>query len=165
MIQKELVLQKQYPKTIVRTTPDGFRVADSKKNTINDSSGKKLHILFAEDKIIQQKVIYLMLTSLGHTVTIARNGNLALELFRPGKFDLILMDIQMPVMDGVAATQKLKKKYKNLPPIVGLSANASEGDREKYMAMGLDEYLTKPVKKNDFKRLICKIFTCHEFSL
>lgn len=68
------------------------------------------------------------------------------------------MDIQMPVMDGVAATQYLKENYKNLPPVVGLSANAFEGDREKYMVLGMDEYLTKPVKKDDFEVLIGKLF-------
>jgi CheY-like chemotaxis protein len=95
-----------------------------------------------------------MLQSLGHSVSIANNGLQALDLYEPGTFDLILMDIQMPVMDGVTATQKLKEKYHDLPPIVGLSANAFEGDREKYMAMGMDEYLTKPVKREDIVRLI-----------
>ncbi len=106
-----------------------------------------------------------MLTSLGHTVTIAGNGKLAVELFQPGKFDLILMDIQMPVMDGLTATQKLKEKYDVLPPIVGLSACAFEGDCEKYLAMGMDEYLPKPVKKDDLRRLISKTLTCSEIDL
>lgn len=142
----------------------GFWVVDRKKNNIEDSSEKKLHILFAEDVIVHQKVIHLMLTSLGHTVTIAPNGKLAMELFQPGKFDLIFMDIRMPVMDGLTATRELKEKYDDLPPIVGLSANAFEGDREQYMAMGMDEYLRKPVKKDDFKRLISKILSYPEIS-
>jgi CheY-like chemotaxis protein len=58
----------------------------------------------------------------------------------------------MPIIDGVAATQKLRAKYNDLPPIVGLSAIAFEGDREKYMELGMDDYLRKPVSKNDFKR-------------
>jgi len=120
---------------------------------------KKLNILLAEDKIVNQKVVKLMLTSMGHEVTIAKNGQVAIEVYRPGQFDLILMDIQMPVMDGITATQKLKEKYKDLPPIIGLSANAFEGDRQKYMALGMDEYLTKPVKKGDFEKLIGKLFS------
>jgi PAS domain S-box-containing protein len=119
---------------------------------------RKLNILLAEDKAINQKVIKLMLSSLGHDLQIACNGKIAVDQFVPRKFDLILMDIQMPVMDGVTATQKLKEKYDDLPPIVGLSANAFEGDREKYMALGMDEYLTKPVKKEDFEELIKKLF-------
>ncbi len=120
---------------------------------------KKHRILLAEDKVVNQKVIKLMLSSMGHSLTIANNGQEAIELFQPGHFDLILMDIQMPVMDGVTATQKLKETYDNLPPIIGLSANAFEGDREKYMALGMDEYLTKPVKKGDFEGLIEKLFS------
>jgi len=119
----------------------------------------KLHILLAEDKTVNQKVIKLMLTSMGHEVTIANNGQVAIELYLPGQFDLILMDIQMPVMDGITATQKLKEKYKTLPPIVGLSANAFEGDKQKYMDLGMDEYLTKPVKKDDFHNILKRLFS------
>jgi len=115
---------------------------------------RKLTILLVEDTQVNQKVIGLMLKALGHTVTIASNGQFALELYKPGSFNLILMDIQMPVMDGITATGLLKQKYDDLPPIVGLSANAFEGDREKYMARGLDEYITKPVKKDDFLMLL-----------
>jgi PAS domain S-box-containing protein len=118
----------------------------------------KLRILLAEDKIVNQKVVKLMLTSMGHEVQIANNGQKAIDLFQPGLFDLILMDIQMPVMNGITATQILKEKYTMLPPIVGLSANAFEGDRPKYMALGMDEYLTKPVKKEDFNGMIRKLF-------
>ncbi len=120
---------------------------------------KKLRILLAEDKIVTQKVVKLMLTSMKHEVLIAKNGQEAIDLYQPGKFDLILMDIQMPVMNGIAATQKLKEKYQYLPPVVGLSANAFEGDRQKYMELGMDEYLTKPVKKGDFQKLIGKLFS------
>ncbi len=122
-------------------------------------SPKKLNILFAEDKVVNQKVVKIMLTSMGHEVCIARNGQEAIDLYQTGRFDIILMDIQMPVMDGVTATKKLKEEHKSLPPIVGLSANAFEGDREKYMALGMDDYLTKPVKKADFEQMVAKILT------
>jgi PAS domain S-box-containing protein len=118
----------------------------------------RLRILLVEDKKINQIVIRLLLNSLGHEVTLADDGVMALELFRPGLFDLILMDIQMPRMDGISATHALKEKHSKLPPIVGLSANAFEGDREKYMSQGLDEYLTKPVKQEDFIRMTGKLF-------
>ncbi len=113
-----------------------------------------LRILLVEDKIVNRKVISIMLTSLGHQVEFAVNGQKALEIYTPGAFDLILMDIQMPVLDGVSATQMLRQMHSVLPPIVGISANAFEGDREKYMNMGLDEYLTKPVKTEDFRNLV-----------
>jgi two-component system, sensor histidine kinase and response regulator len=118
-----------------------------------------LRVLFAEDKIVNQKVVLILLESMGHKVTVANNGRQVLEMFEPGKFDLILMDIQMPDMDGVTATRSLKEKYKDLPPIVGLSANAFEGDREKYMNHGMDDYLTKPVSSEDFESLISNLFS------
>ena len=129
----------------------------SKGNTGNQLN-KKLNILFAEDKVTTQKVVKLMLNSMGHEVTLVNNGKEALEANDPTQFDLIFMDIQMPVMDGITATNLLKERYSDLPPIVALSANAFEGDREKYMEKGMDEYLTKPVKKEDFDRLIRKLF-------
>jgi two-component system, sensor histidine kinase and response regulator len=160
MNHEELALPKQYLEAIFCTISYGLHLVDSKKNNI-ESPSKKLHILLAEDNLIQQKVINILLTSLGHRVTIACNGKVIVEMFKPGKFDLILMDIRMPVMDGVAATQKLRAKYNDLPPIVGLSAIAFEGDREKYMELGMDDYLRKPVSKSDFKRCfesVCCVF-------
>ncbi|TVQ11895.1 MAG: PAS domain-containing sensor histidine kinase [Bacteroidetes bacterium] len=130
------------------------------RKSINFSALKQtgpLNILYAEDKLINQKVVNLILTSLGHKVTIVKNGQEALDKYEPGSFDLILMDIQMPVMDGITATRKLKAKHPDLPPVVGLSANAFEGDKEKYMSQGLDDYLTKPVKKEDFMLLLHKL--------
>lgn len=126
-------------------------------NNLPGQAGKSLSILIAEDKLVNQKVIGLILSSMGHEITTANNGEEAVELFGQGQFDLVLMDIQMPVMNGIEATQKLKELYHNLPPIVGLSANAFEGDREKYMAKGMDEYLTKPFKKNDFLLLVQRL--------
>lgn len=125
-------------------------------NKENENNGS-LRILLAEDKVVNQKVITLMLNGLGHTVTHAIHGEKALELFEKDKFDLILMDIQMPVMDGITATKKLREMHESLPPVVGLSANAFEGDKEKYMQLGLDDYITKPIKSEDFKELINRI--------
>jgi CheY-like chemotaxis protein/nitrogen-specific signal transduction histidine kinase len=121
-------------------------------------SGRSLRIMMAEDKVINQKVISLILSSMGHQITPIQNGLQAVEEFEPGKYDLILMDIQMPVMDGIMATNILKEKYQdNLPPIVGLSANAFAGDKEKFIKLGMDDYLTKPVKSEDFADLIKRL--------
>ncbi|MFW5759106.1 MAG: response regulator, partial [Bacteroidota bacterium] len=124
------------------------------------NSNRKLRILYVEDKMITQKVVGLLIESMGHEVKVANDGKQALDMFTPKLFDLILMDIQMPVMDGITATQKLKKKYppEDLPPIVGLSANAFEGDREKYLQTGLDEYLTKPFDSEEFEKVLVKYF-------
>jgi PAS domain S-box-containing protein len=124
---------------------------------VETKASNSLKILYAEDKAINQKVVKLMLNSLGHKVILANNGQEVLDIFKPNEFDLILMDIQMPVMDGITSTRKLRETFSILPPIVGLSANAFEGDREKYMAQGLDEYLTKPVNTDDLKSMIDKL--------
>ncbi len=119
---------------------------------------KNLNILLAEDKAINQKVITILLKHMGHRVTLAGNGEEVIKIYKTGAFDLILMDIQMPVMDGVSATRILREKHDNLPPVVGLSANAFEGDREKYMAVGMDDYLTKPLRKDAFSEMLERVF-------
>jgi len=120
-------------------------------------SMKSLRILIVEDKQINQKVIELILSSMGHRVTVAGNGLQALEIFMPGAFDLILMDIKMPIMDGVKATTELKRKFQELPPIVGLSASPLNDNVESHVNIGMDDYLTKPLRKEDFVRLVKKL--------
>lgn len=109
-----------------------------------------LNILIAEDKLVNQKVVGLMLNSMKCKVDFANNGEECLVKFKenPDFFDLILMDIQMPVMDGVTATQILKRDFDNVPLIIGLSANNMEGDAEKYMSLGLDDYISKPIESD-----------------
>lgn len=113
-------------------------------------------ILFAEDNRVIQSVIKLLLEDHGHQVTLANNGADVIKKYVPDAFDLILMDIQMPVMNGIDATEMLREAHENLPPVVGLTANALEGDREKFMGMGLDEYLTKPFDLDDFYKVLKK---------
>ncbi len=136
------------------------RAAEKPEAIILEGETKKpaktstLNILYVEDKVVHQKVISLILQSMGHEVVTANNGKEAIEIYSADKsFDLILMDIQMPVMDGVMATKELRSKFSDLPPIVALSATDFEGIREKYIQMSMDEFLTKPVKEEDFVRL------------
>jgi PAS domain S-box-containing protein len=143
--------------TFYAETGDSEVLENSIENYHPGHSKKPLNILVVEDKIVNQKVISLLLTSLGHSIILAKNGLDALACYVPGEFDLILMDIQMPVMDGLSSTQQLRRMYDKLPPIVGLSANAFEGDRERYMKQGLDEYLTKPVNITEFEQVVKKL--------
>lgn len=108
----------------------------------------KLKILVSEDKPINQKVIKLMLNKLGHESVMASNGLQCLAIYPEHEFDLIFMDIQMPEMNGVEAVKILRRDFTNLPPIIGLSANSMEGDAEKYIKQGFDDYLTKPLTMN-----------------
>ena len=134
-----------------------FTAESGKENANYQEIDQSLNVLLVEDKKVNQKVVKLILASLGHKVTIAEHGLVALEIYKPDVFDLILMDIQMPVMDGITATSKLRERFQDLPPIVGLSANAMSGDRERYMGEGMDEYITKPVRSDDFIKLLQRL--------
>jgi len=103
------------------------------------------NVLCVEDKEVNQKVIKILLENAFCQVDIAENGQVALQMFDENKHDLILMDIQMPVMDGITATKELRKKYQSLPPIIGVSANALKEDAQHYINEGLDDYIPKPL--------------------
>jgi len=110
-----------------------------------DRPNLSLNVLYAEDIFINQKIVSIMLNNMGCNVDIAYNGIEAIEKFEQGNYDIIIMDIQMPIMDGITAVKELRKMYANLPPVIGLSANAMEGDAEHYISEGLDDYISKPV--------------------
>ncbi len=116
-----------------------------------------LNILLVEDNKINQFVARKMLQQFAKEITIAENGKEAVDLFLKNNFDLIFMDIQMPIMDGTEATKKireLEKKSGGHTPIIALTANAMKGDRERFLACGVDEYLSKPLKKEVLIRTV-----------
>ena len=131
----------------VRTAP---KAKAEKKNIIFEN----LHLLVAEDNSINQKLIKNVLNGFGVDVTLASNGEEAVNLRMQNDFDMIFMDIQMPVLGGIEATHKIieyeEKNRRRHIPIVALTANALSGDREKYMNEGMDNYLSKPI---DLERL------------
>jgi CheY-like chemotaxis protein len=103
-----------------------------------------LRVLVAEDNPVNQRIALKMLERLGHDATIAVNGKEALERARAEPFDLILMDCQMPEMDGFQAAREIRRGGAS-PPIVALTANALEGDRQRCLDAGMDDYLPKPI--------------------
>jgi len=111
--------------------------------------------LIVEDNPINQKMIKYTLKNIGIDCDIANNGQIGVDMYLKGNYDIVFMDIQMPIMNGIEATKAILKyeKEKNLPhiPIIAVTANALRGDREKFLAEGMDEYISKPV---DFDRLI-----------
>ena len=106
-----------------------------------------LRILLAEDHVINQKVMKLMLERLGYRADIVANGLEVLASFKRLDYDVVLMDIQMPEMNGIQATQGLRAALppERQPRIIALTANALGGEREEYLAAGMDDYLSKPV--------------------
>ncbi len=117
-----------------------------------------LHVLVAEDNRINQKLITTTLANFGIDVTIAANGKEAVMLRKQNDYDLIFMDIQMPVMNGIEATKEILQYEKNSHqkhiPIVALTANALKGDREKYLEAGMDNYTPKPIDINKIANII-----------
>jgi len=111
-----------------------------------------LKILLAEDGIANQKLAVGLLTRWGHNVEIAQNGQEAVERWASGTFDVILMDVQMPIMDGMQASRRIRAREMDTQqhiPIIAVTAHAMSGDREKCMAAGMDGYVAKPFKKQD----------------
>jgi signal transduction histidine kinase/ActR/RegA family two-component response regulator len=114
-------------------------------------------ILLVEDNPINQTIAARILERRGHTVTLAENGRQAVELARDGAFDLILMDIEMPGMDGFAATAEIRRQQKSTGrsiAIVAMTAYAMSGDREKCLAAGMDGYIAKPVHPAELMRAV-----------
>lgn len=115
-------------------------------------------VLVAEDNEINQKLMRHTLGLFGLSITIVGNGQLALEKRKEEVFDIIFMDIAMPVMDGVEATRQIKayetENGLDHIPIVAVTANALKGDRERFMSQGLDEYCTKPIKKEALSAML-----------
>ena len=118
----------------------------------------KAKALVAEDNIINQKLIRRTLEDLGLEVTLANNGLEAFEKRKNGEFDVIFMDIQMPVLDGIEATQEILDYEEDFEaahiPIIALTANALKGDRERFMDAGMDEYTTKPLVRTELTSLL-----------
>ncbi len=112
---------------------------------------KSLRILLAEDDVINRRVIVKMLQEKGHHIEAVGNGKEALTIYEVGKYDIILMDIQMPEMDGVEAARRIKEKEGKgaHTPVIALTAYALKGDKEKFLGMGMDDYLPKPIQMNE----------------
>ena len=136
------------------------------KEELSESKHKitfeNVHVLVAEDNIINQKLILNVLNRLGVEVSIANNGREAFESRMKNAYDMIFMDIEMPVMGGMEATGQIlnyeRKNHEKHIPIVALTANALSGDREKYMGAGMDAYLSKPIHLEELNALLQEYF-------
>jgi signal transduction histidine kinase/CheY-like chemotaxis protein len=120
--------------------------------------GKSLSVLLAEDNIINQKVTAGLLFAAGHQVSIANNGKEAVDAIQSRRFDIILMDVQMPEMDGYTATSAIRELEKSRhllrTPIVALTAHAMQGDQERCLDAGMDGYVSKPVQPAELLKAI-----------
>ena len=127
---------------------DASGAAEADIEAARPAASRALRILVAEDNHVNQKVVIALLAKLGHSVDVAANGLEAVEAVRNRPYDLLLMDIHMPEMDGITATRKIRELAGDggRIPIVALSANAMQDDREKYLSVGMNDYVSKPIE-------------------
>ena len=140
------------PLSETKAAPVGSQRPEDKKES--------LRILVAEDNLINQKLAKYMLSNLGHEVTLAANGKEAVESSQNNQFDFILMDVQMPVMDGLEATRAIREREKQSYlhiPIIALTAHAMKGDRERCLEAGMDDYISKPINYSELMEAIKRI--------
>ncbi len=116
-----------------------------------------MHILLAEDNVSSQKVVRQMIKRLGYTVDVAANGIEALQALERQPYDLVLMDLRMPEMDGLEATRIIRQLWPdNGPKIIAITAYALRGDREKCLDAGMDDYISKPVRIEELAEVLRK---------
>ncbi len=121
------------------------------------------HVLLAEDNPVNQQVAGELLGELGLAVEIAGNGRIALEKLQQQRFDLILMDVQMPEIDGIETTRRIKlDPALAATPVVALTAHAMASDRERFLAAGMDDYLSKPIEEPALRRVLERWLRCED---
>jgi CheY-like chemotaxis protein len=124
-----------------------------------------LRILLAEDNRVNQRVAMSMLQRMGHQVVVANNGREALQAFGNGEYDLVLMDVQMPEVDGFEATATIRRTDAGRAgrlPIVAMTAHAMKGDRERCLEAGMDGYISKPVSRLELEKEISRVMGFHD---
>ncbi|MBD3167994.1 MAG: PAS domain S-box protein [candidate division Zixibacteria bacterium] len=158
---KQSVLFNAISEAMGEKTTEKIRQVESEVDTKEDNEHViKRHILLAEDNPVNQKLAVRLLEKRGHTVVVVEDGLKALSALRNEKFDLVLMDVQMPEMDGLEASieiRKMESEQGGHIPIVAMTAHAMKGDREKCINAGMDSYVSKPIKPAELYKIIDNI--------
>jgi CheY-like chemotaxis protein len=132
-------------------------IAASSVSTVTPPQLRPLNVLLAEDSLVNLKLATGLMQNHGHRVIVANNGREALAAIETNEFDLVLMDVQMPIVDGISATKAIREREKSTKtrlPIIALTAHAMKGDRELCLSAGMDGYVTKPVRAGELFRAI-----------
>jgi PAS domain S-box-containing protein len=150
------LLQKVLIRILTNRIEEQKKIVNEDKEKLADKY--PLKILLAEDNAVNQKLALLILEKMGYRADAVANGLEVIESVGRQHYDVIFMDVQMPEMDGVEATHKIHHRYPNSSPmIVAMTANAMEGDREKFLDEGMDEYLSKPISADAIESVLIKI--------
>lgn len=143
-----------------------FEIADEKEYKPLENTGREhaelftgKKVLVVEDNILNQKLAQAVLAEKGFDVEIAANGQIAVDVLKKKKYDIILMDIQMPVLDGYEATKVIRHDLKDKTPVIAMTANAMAGERERCISNGMDEYITKPFNADVLYKLMGKFLS------
>jgi CheY-like chemotaxis protein/HPt (histidine-containing phosphotransfer) domain-containing protein len=134
--------------------------ASLQPTTLAVHDGRSLRVLLAEDDAVNQRLTMRLLAKRGHTVSVVQDGAEALAAMERQTFDIVLMDIQMPYMDGLETTQAIRAREQNTAtrvPIVAMTAHAMQGDRERCLAAGMDGYVTKPLHPTELFEVIASL--------
>ena len=152
--------QSQLYQVLVRAisgAPIKVKSTDTSLVNANLADEIPLNILLAEDMVVNQKVALLILKQMGYRADVASNGEEVLEALRRQPYDVVLMDVHMPEMDGLTATKLIHQEWNtNRPRIIAMTANAMTGDREKCLAAGMDDYVSKPIRVEELREAICR---------
>ncbi len=136
---------------------DSFKTAAQQPKTdLILSQPPALRILLAEDNPVNQKVAVQMLKKIGYDADIAANGLEVLQALERQPYDVILMDIQMPEMDGLEAAKIIRARWHDAPKIIAITAYALEGDRDRCLNVGMDDYISKPIQMEELRSKLIK---------
>jgi two-component system sensor histidine kinase/response regulator len=148
--------------TVLRSVPgvEAPRPAPASSQPVLAPTVRRLHILLAEDNPVNQALAVRLLEKRGHTVVVAGDGQEALDCLEAEPFDLVLMDVQMPILGGIEATRLLRERESESGahiPVIAVTARAMSGDREECLKVGFDDYIAKPIQSKELYKMIDRL--------